>query len=125
MCEFANKMFDELSANFIEESSEDALVRNREQFIELSTLGRLEVTPMFRAFVVGHEVDEKTMRDKNINGDGDGVLRAKIQAVTYNQLTRSANKRLFKLKDNIPSRYDEVTGGLMAKVMQTPSQSSL
>lgn len=85
----------------------------------------MDGTPMFRAFVVGHEVDEKTMRDKNINGDG-GVLRAKIQAVTYNQLTRSANKRLFKLKDKIPSRYDEVTGGdLMAKVMQTPSQSNL
>lgn len=87
--------------------------------------GLMDGTPMFCAFVVGHEVDEKTMRDKNINGDG-GVVRAKIQAVTYNQLTRSANKRLFKLKDKIPSRYDEVTGGdLMAKVMQIPSQSNL
>mgnify|MGYP000680423349 CR=1 FL=1 len=87
--------------------------------------GLMDGTPMFRAFVVGHEVDEKTMREKTINGDG-GVLRAKIQAVTYNQLTRSANKRLFKLKEKIPSRYDEVTGGdLMAKVMSTPSQSDL
>jgi hypothetical protein len=36
-------MFEKLSTNFIEESSEDALVRNREQFKSLSTLGRIEV----------------------------------------------------------------------------------
>lgn len=87
--------------------------------------GLLDGTPIFRAFVVGYEVDEKTMRTKEIKDDG-GVLRGRILATTYGQLTRSANQRLFKLKDKLPTRYDEVTGSdLMTKVMQTPSQSSL
>lgn len=87
--------------------------------------GLMDGTPNFRAFVVGYEIDDKTMRFKEIKDEG-GVLRARITATTYGQLTRSANQRLFKLKDKIPARYDEVTGvDLMTKVMQTPSQSSL
>lgn len=87
--------------------------------------GLMDGTPIFRAFVVGYEVDEKTMRNKEIKDDG-GVLRGRIIATTYGQLTRSANQRLFKLKDKIPTRYDEVTGvDLMTKVMQTASQVNL
>ena len=86
--------------------------------------GLMDGTPIIRAFVVGYEVDEKTMRNKEIK-DGD-VVRAKLTATTFGQLTRSANQRLFKLKDKIPTRYDEVAGvDLMTKVMQTASQANL
>lgn len=40
---YAQDVFKKLSANMVEESSEEVLVRNREQFKELSTLGRIEV----------------------------------------------------------------------------------
>lgn len=86
--------------------------------------GLMDGTPLIRAFVVGYEVDDKTLTIKE-SKVGD-VLRGRVTATTYGQLIRSANLRLFKLKDKIPTRYDEVTGSdLMTKVMQTPSQSSL
>lgn len=87
--------------------------------------GLMDGTPIFRAFVVGFSIDEKTSRIKEIRDDG-GVLRGRVTATTYGQLTRSANQRLFKLKDKIPTRYDEVSGiDLMTRVMETPSQADL
>lgn len=87
--------------------------------------GLMDGTPMFRAFVVGYTIEDKTMRMKEIKDEG-GVLRARILATTYGQLTRSASKRLFMLKDKVPTRYDEVTGvDLMTKIMQMPSQANL
>ena len=86
--------------------------------------GALEGTPMFRAFVVGHEIAAKTAAEKVIKEDD--VVRGRVQATTYHQLTRSANKRLFRLKERIPARYEDVSGAdLSAKVMQTASQASL
>lgn len=86
--------------------------------------GALDGTPMFRAFVVGHEIAQKTMREKEIKEDG--VLRGRVLATTYGQLTRSAHQRLFRLKEKIPARYEDVSGAeLSARVMQTPSQAGL
>lgn len=86
--------------------------------------GALDGTPMFRAFVVGHEIAQKTMREKEIKEDG--ILRGRVLATTYGQLTRSANQRLFRLKEKIPARYEDVSGAeLSARVMQTPTQAGL
>ena len=86
--------------------------------------GALDGTPMFRAFVVGHEIAPKTVREKELMEEK--VLRGRVQAVTYGQLTRSAHQRLFRLKERIPARYEDVSGAdLSAKVMQTASQSLL
>lgn len=86
--------------------------------------GALDGTPMFRAFVVGHEIAPKTTREKELKEEG--VLRGKVQAVTYGQLTRSAHQRLFRLKERIPARYEDVSGAdLSAKVMQAASQAVL
>lgn len=52
--------------------------------------------------------------------------RVRLQAVTYGQLTRPAHQRLFRLKERIPARYEDVSGAdLSAKVMRTASQASL
>lgn len=84
--------------------------------------GAMDGTPVFRAFVVGHEISPKTIREKDIREDG--IIRGRILATTYSQLTRSANLRLFRLRERIPTRYDEVSGAdLMARVMQAPTQS--
>lgn len=86
--------------------------------------GVMDGTPMFRAFVVGYEIQSKTSREKEIKEDG--ILRGRVLATTYGQLTRSAHQRLFKLKEKIPTRYDDISGvGLMTKIMQTPIQVSL
>ena len=86
--------------------------------------GALDGTPMFRAFVVGHTVDPKAARDFDIKADN--VIRGSVHATTYGQLTRTANQRLFRLRDKIPTRYEDVTGAeLSAKVMGTASQAAL
>lgn len=84
--------------------------------------GAMDGTPVIRAFVVGHEISAKTSKEKDILEEG--VVRGKVTATTYGQLTRSANQRLFKLREKIPARYEEVSGAdLMARVMRTPSQA--
>ena len=86
--------------------------------------GAMDGTPMFRAYVVGYEIQPKTSKEKEIKENG--VLRGRVVATTYGQLTRSAHQRFFKLKEKIPTRYDDISGvDLMTKVMQTPSQASL
>lgn len=86
--------------------------------------GALDGTPMFRAFVVGHEITAKTTREIELKEEG--VVRGRVQAVTYGQLTRSAHQRLFRLKERIPARYEDVSGAdLSEKVMQTASQANL
>lgn len=86
--------------------------------------GAMDGTPMFRAYVVGYEIQAKTSREKEIKEEG--VVRGRIIATTYGQLTRTAHQRFFKLKEKIPTRYDDVAGvDLMTKVMQTPTQASL
>jgi hypothetical protein len=86
--------------------------------------GAMDGTPMFRAYVVGFEIQAKTSKEKEIKEDG--VIRGRICATTYGQLIRSANQRLFKLKEKIPTRYDEISGvDLVKKVMQTASQKAL
>jgi len=86
--------------------------------------GAIDGTPMFRAFVVGYEIAPKTSREKEIKEEG--VLRGRVVATTYGQLTRTAHKRLFRLKERIPARYEDVSGAdLSARVMQKASQANL
>jgi len=86
--------------------------------------GALDGTPMFRAFVVGHEIAAKTVREKDLVEEK--VLRGRVQAVTYGQLTRSAHQRLFRLRERVPARYEDMSGAdLSAKVMETASQALL
>ena len=86
--------------------------------------GALDGTPTFRAFVVGYEIAPKTSREKEIKEEG--VLRGKVMATTYGQLTRTAHQRLFRLKERIPARYEDVSGAdLSARVMQTATQAPL
>ena len=54
------------------------------------------------------------------------MLRGRVVATTYGQLTRTAHQRLFRLKDKIPARYEDVSGAdLSARVMGTASQAPL
>lgn len=86
--------------------------------------GSIDGTPMIRAFVVGHEIAPKTVKDKELKEDQ--VVRGRIQATTYSQLTRAAYKRLFNLKDRIPARYEDISGAALSeKIMGTPSQAEI
>ena len=85
VCLYALSMFDKLSANFVEESSEDALVRNREQFKELSTLGKIEVASF---------TQELVKQQPTINPE---TLAVAVQAVINLERSRSGTALLEKL----------------------------
>lgn len=79
--------------------------------------GAMDGATYLTAFVVGHTIASNARREV-LFVDG-GLLRGKVQAVTYGQLTRSAHRRLLRLKDRIPARYEEMAGAdLSARVMR-------
>jgi hypothetical protein len=82
--------------------------------------GLLEGQPRFRVFVIGHKISDKVQRRLNIPD------RANIEAATYSQLVTQANRRLFRLKDRLASRYEEVTGNdLLNRILAEPHQQRL
>ena len=85
VCRYALEMFEKLSANFIEESSQDALVRNREQYKDLSTLGRIEVASFTQDLVKQHPT---------ISSE---TLAMAVQAVINLEKSRSGTALLEKL----------------------------
>ena len=85
---------------------------------DLLKSGLLDGAPRIRAYVVGHSINTKVEPNREIGGNP-------VFVVTYNQLTRSAQKRLFRLRERLASRYSEVTGtDLLTKVLAEPTQMS-
>ncbi len=82
--------------------------------------GLIEGEPHFRAFVVGHKISQYVEPRREIGN------RAKIEVATYNQLVRQANRRLFRLRERLASRYEEVSGSdLLNKILAEPEQLRL
>lgn len=90
---------------------------------DLMNCGHLEGSPFIKAFVVGHQINEKTTPTRSI---GENPIKGKIQATTFGQIVRTAQARLFKLRDNLSDRYEEITGSeFFQKVLNEPEQRSL
>lgn len=82
--------------------------------------GLIDGTPYFRAYVIGHKVSDKVQKQFKIPD------RADIEIATYSQLVRQANKRLFRLRDRLTSRYEEATGNdMLNRILSEPSQYSV
>ncbi len=80
----------------------------------------IEGEPFFRVFVIGHTVSDKVQVRRDI------PPRAKIEVTTYCQLVRQANRRLFRLRERLTSRYEEVTGSdLLNRILAEPEQLRL
>jgi hypothetical protein len=83
----------------------------------------LDGQPYFRAFVVGHRISSKIERVLKI---GENPPRGRVEATTYLQLVRTAEKRLFRLRERLTTRYEEVTGtDLLERVLAEPQQLPL
>jgi Histidine kinase-, DNA gyrase B-, and HSP90-like ATPase len=74
---------------------------------DLTRSGHLDGAPFIRAFVVGHTKSSKVEETRKI---GDSPVRARIDVTTYNQLVRTGEKRLFRLKEKLAARYEELSG---------------
>jgi hypothetical protein len=90
---------------------------------DLQKCGLLDGPPFIDSFVVGHAVDDKVERFQKL---GEKPELGRIQATTYGQLVRTGEARLFKLRDSLQERYDEVKGSdLLARVLKEPRQQDL
>ncbi len=75
------------------------------QDIAFSGLG--DISPKISAFVVGHEIEPKTARLKEVyDADDNKTLVGTVRAVTFSTLIDTAERRLFKLKDMLNERYE-------------------
>lgn len=100
------------------EISRDNVHQASDYVEDLLKSGLLDGAPRIRAYVVGHSINPKVEPNREIGGNP-------VFVVTYNQLTRSAQKRLFRLRERLANRYTEVTGNdLLAKVLAEPTQLS-
>ena len=85
--------------------------------------GHIEGTPFVTAYVVGDQVSDKTSSTRGI---GENPTLGKVYAVAFGQLVRTAELRLFKLRDKLQDRYEDVPGTeLLSKVLGESQQQSL
>ena len=66
------------------------------------------------AFVVGHKLDGKTEPIKRV---GEMPERGRIQACTYAELVQTAQGRLFRLREKLTGRYEELTGEKLTELV--------
>jgi hypothetical protein len=90
---------------------------------DLLKCGLLDGPPFIDVFVVGHTVGDKVERFQKL---GDKPEIGRVQATTYGQLIRTGEARLFKLRERLQARYEEVKGtDLLSRVLEEPKQASL
>jgi len=74
---------------------------------DLLNSGHLDGNPYIKAFVVGYKRSEKV---ESVRRLGEQPEKARIQVTTFSQLVRTAEKRLFGLRERLENRYTELTG---------------
>ncbi len=84
--------------------------------------GLLDGDPLIRAFLVGYKIGERIEPVSTIGSPE----RGKIQAMTYGQLVRTAEKRLFNLRNRLSDRYNDISGDdILNKVLKEHKQLPL
>jgi hypothetical protein len=90
---------------------------------DLLNCGLLDGNPYIRAFVVGESIAPRTETTRRI---GDLPEKARIDASTYSQLVRTASARLFRLREELASRYEDVSESeLMRRALSGGAQLEL
>ena len=92
---------------------------------DLLGCGILDGAPLIHAFVVGHELDPR-IQPLRATGTMGQPNQATIQATTYGQLVRTAQKRLFGLREKLGQHYDGVSGDdLLKRILAEPKQAEM
>lgn len=88
---------------------------------DLLNSGHLDGTPYIHSFVVGHRLDNR-INNSRVRKVGEPE-RGRVEAVSYGQLVRTARQRLFKLRDQLKMRYEQIADEtLVQEVLQEPLQ---
>lgn len=89
---------------------------------DISTCGLLDGSPFIKSFVIGHERSNKTDPYVEIGSPSIGY----VKSTTYGQLVISAERRLFRLRDLLSDRYDNISDDkLLSRVLNEPEQSKI
>lgn len=81
--------------------------------------------PFIKAFVVGDFI-EKLTRTYQAIGENENNQYGEIRAITYSEMVKTAEARLFALREKISNRYDDIDDDiLLSKVLSTPDQKEL
>lgn len=102
------------------EIGRDEMHQANDYLEDIMNCGHLDGRPFIRAFVVGHSISTKTDPVRSI---GERPVRGKVQATSFGQLVRTAEARLFKLRERLDDRYEEIREpDLIEKVFGEPEQ---
>lgn len=89
--------------------------------VDLLNCGLLDGSPFVHAFVVGHTIDKRA----KIQQVGMNPVEGTVIPVTFSQLIRTADQRLFKLRDRISDRYKNIPGMELVKKILGQHQPGL
>lgn len=82
--------------------------------------------PFIKAFVIGHKKSKNTASFVEISMESGTPPIGNIKSTTYGQLVMSAEKRLFRLRDFLSERYDNMSEDrLLAQVLNEPEQMKI
>jgi Histidine kinase-, DNA gyrase B-, and HSP90-like ATPase len=88
---------------------------------DLLNCGLLDGPPRVLSFVVGHSVSSKLTPIRRV---GDPEI-GRVEAVSMGQLVRTANIRLFRVREHVQERYPESGLGLFEWLEDRPEQLNL
>jgi len=93
---------------------------------DIGTCGLLDGAPFIKAFVIGHKKSKNTASFVEISMESGTSPIGNIKSTTYGQLVISAEKRLFRLRDFLSERYDNISEDrLLAQVLNEPEQMKI
>lgn len=93
---------------------------------DISTCGLLDGSPFIKSFVIGHKRSKNMAPFVEISKDSDSPPIGNIKSTTYGQLVISAERRLFRLRDFLSDRYDNIPDDqLLSQVLNEPEQIKL
>lgn len=81
--------------------------------------------PFIKAFVVGDSINNRTGKYQSVGQTKDDEY-GEVHAITYGELVRSAEARLFSLKEKIEERYEGLDRDpLLNELLGKPEQNKL
>ena len=81
--------------------------------------------PYIKAFVVGDTIDHFTGKFESVGSDKENQY-GEVHALTNSEMVRTAEARLFSLKEKIESRYSCLEQDkLLNELLETPEQNCL
>lgn len=79
-----------------------------EDYVDAITHCGISENPKISTFVVGEEIDDRVSHSTTVNGNP-------VQLITFSHIVDTASKRLFRLRDKIQDRYEEISGEQLAQ----------